>query len=319
MQISKSVYASLIVLWVSAVAYGQTSDSSSNSTTPWTNTSTRGSVSTSQPTTIQVTTERTASESGNSSNLNSTTAPSWTTIADTNATTVPPWPVEIQDRISALWTNGCYCGSLSVLPGANVTLNSTKKQTNTETMWFVSEKLNNLLCIFYFANQNDSMDYDNLTFTCTQNNITLWNVLERNSGIYCEIQSSLSTYNSTYICYNLTVTADASNATNPLITTTKCHVTRKRYYSDDTSVGTLTTSDTTLSIEDILDSRRDLQNNGRSNLLGSVIQFVWLGVIVIGSTITLALVFRVPQKVCSLFYHCRYRYRGYEKIPGQIL
>ncbi|AKT72814.1 protein UL7 [Cynomolgus macaque cytomegalovirus strain Mauritius] len=40
---------------------------------------------------------------------------------------------------------------------------------------------------------------------------------------------------------------------------------------------------------------------------------------VFGSTITLALVFRVPQKFCYLFYRWKHSYRGYEKIPGQIL
>ncbi|QQL11239.1 Rh19 [macacine betaherpesvirus 3] len=315
MQISKLVYASIAVFWATAFIHGQTSDSSYKATTTlWANRN-----STSQSSTMQLTTEPTASGYRNSSHRNGTTAPPWTTIADDNTTTLPPWPIEIQSTYFSLWVNGCYCGSLSVLPGANVTLNSTKKQNNTETLWFRLGMFTNLLCIFYFDNDNDSLKYDHLTFTCTQNNIILWNVSEKYSGIYCERQMSLTTYNSTYICYNLTVTADATNATDPSIVTTKCYRSREQYYSEDNSVETSTTSDSALNIDDILNSRRNFRDNGHRNLLGSVLQFGWLGVIVIGSTITLALVFRVPQKFCYLFYEWKHRYRGYEKISGQIL
>ncbi|AEQ32091.1 putative membrane glycoprotein UL7 [Cynomolgus macaque cytomegalovirus strain Ottawa] len=314
MQIPRLVYASLAVFWAAAVIHGQTSDSSSKATTTlWAN-----KTSTSQPTTIQLTTEPTSGYR-NGSHRNGTAAPPWTTIADDNTTTLPPWPIEIQSTYFSLWVNGCYCGSLSVLPGVNVTLNSTKKQNNTETLWFRLGFWTELLCIFYFENDNDSMKYDHLTFTCTQNNITLWNVSEKYSGIYCERQMSLTTYNSTYICYNLTVTADATNATEPSIVTTKCYRSREYYSDDDTSVEISTTSDSALNIDDILNSRRNFRDSSQSNLLGYVLQFGWLGVIVIGSTITLALVFRVPQKFCYLFYRWKNTHRGYEKIPGQIL
>ncbi|AEV80369.1 membrane protein RL11I [Cercopithecine betaherpesvirus 5] len=164
-------------------------------------------------TTIEATANDTATQ------INATTA-----ATNSQQTTLPAWPVEIYHNNSLMWANDCYCGSLTVPVGANFTLNGTQDIDNTISQWFYANTTRDLLCAFWNDNTNYTMNHEYVNYTCTIEHLLLLNLSTKNTGVYYNVKESVPEHtNYTFICYNLTVSANATNTTNsPAITTTKC-------------------------------------------------------------------------------------------------
>ncbi|AEV80552.1 membrane protein RL11I [Cercopithecine betaherpesvirus 5] len=151
---------------------------------------------------------------------NGTTAATATTSVQT---TLPPWPVEINHPYK-MWTNNCYCGALTVPVGANLTLNGTQNRNNTLSAWLYPNALSDLLCAFWPDTTNYSMEQKYVNYNCTREQLMLLNLSTDNTGIYYNLKDPVSEHgNRTFICYNVTVSANTTNTTNiPLIKTTRC-------------------------------------------------------------------------------------------------
>ncbi|QQL11238.1 Rh17 [macacine betaherpesvirus 3] len=320
----RSTNSSYINSTTRTTTYGSASTSQGNTTTPMSRTVTSMSytsqnASCTSDVTLTSYTNTLSNESTNVSRNNSyTTTTSWTSTPEMNITTPPPWPFEMHGHYFTLWVNNCYCGYLKVLPGSNITFNGTKKN-DTDSIWFLARYFNYWLCIFT-ADANYTMDYINLTHTCTSETMTLWNVLEGNSGIYFQRRTDNQKYDSTYICYILNVTADAANTTYPEITTTKCHRPPWRNRPDFASIEAhpITPDYEELSIQDILESL-SLKGGLKGSLLKFVLRFGWLCGIVVGVTVTLIIILKLPQKLCFLSSYVPQR-RGYKRLSSnQIL
>ncbi|QQL10160.1 Ja17 [Japanese cytomegalovirus] len=308
--------------WTTTYGYASTSQESTTEpmSTTVTNTSHTSAEASLHPNTTLTSYTTTLSNDSTSvlRNISHTTTTSWTSTPGRNITTPPHWPFEMHGHYFTLWVSNCYCGYLKVLPGSNITFNGTKKN-DTDSIWFLARYFNYWLCIFT-DDANYTMDYINLTHTCTSETMTLWNVLESNSGIYFQRRTDKQNYDSTFICYILNVTADAANTTYPEITTTKCHRPLWKNRPDFASIEARPTSPDyeELSIQDILESL-SLKGGLKGSLLKFVLKFGWLCGIVVGATVTLIIIFKLPQKLCFLSSYIP-QHRGYKRLSSnQIL
>ncbi|AEQ32089.1 hypothetical protein KM472_gp012 [Cynomolgus macaque cytomegalovirus strain Ottawa] len=304
--------------------YGSASTSQENTTPPMSTTDTSTSHTspnasfTSNVTVTPYTTALSSESTNISINISYTTPTSRTSTPQINITTPPPWPFEMHGHYFTLWVNNCYCGYMKVLPGSNITFNGTKTN-ESDSIWFLARYFSDWLCIFT-ADSNYTMDYTNLTYTCTSETMTLWNVLEGNSGIYFQRRTDRQKYDSTYICYILNVTADAANTTYPEITSTKCHRPPWKNRPDFASIEAhpITPDYEELSIQEILESL-SVKGGLRGSLLKFVLRFGWLCGIVVGATVTLIIILKLPQKLCFLSSFVPQR-RGYKRLSSnQIL
>ncbi|QQL09822.1 Ba17 [Baboon cytomegalovirus] len=257
------------------------------------------------------------------SSVNSTEATQTnTTNASVRTTTLPPWPVQVQSQYS-LWSDNtnCYCGALTASVGSTVTLNGTERSNETYTAWFFIHKWSDLLCAYWEDGSGDSMHRDYLRYNCTAEQITLLNLSTANSGVYYNRKGpSREIMNYTYMCYNVTVSENATNATDPpVITTTRCGPPPWKLMNYNYDLESITDNPTyaIISLEDMIKSRSNVRKGFVLEHTAMVmIQYSWFCGILFGAMLTILIVLRVPQKLCYLCLNAKPLIRGYKKLNG---
>ncbi|AEV80551.1 membrane protein RL11H [Cercopithecine betaherpesvirus 5] len=249
-------------------------------------------------------------------NIHSTTAnETASTNVSIKTTILPPWPVEMHTEYS-LWTNDCYCGALTVPAGSTVILNGTEPSNETYLAWFLSHTtFSELLCVHWENSNGNDVYRDYLNYNCTREQITLINVSTANTGIYFERRGATREFrNYTFICYNLTVSTNATNATEPpVITTTKCDVPpwKIRKHSPLKTAPTIDV----LNLTDIIKSRAHVSHTYVNDYtMKIVLQYSWLATLVSCTLLTLLFALYIPQRLCYLCFHVLPRKRGYKKL-----